>query len=198
MVNVPSLVDFLAAMVAEHLSDPEDMAHAEVLLARVSRRDGDAILAGLDLARLVGEAGKPDAIIASIERVEAEGALVQTMQVMILCFAVTRASYEARQDASAARRRLSLRADDLYPTIAAAGSEALDFVARLVGAACQHLATIAATRVPLVRVETGVPLPSTVLAFDLHGDAGRAQSLVARNRSATPLIMPTTFEAVVD
>jgi prophage DNA circulation protein len=59
-----------------------------------------------------------------------------------------------------------------------------------------HLSQTAAERAPAVRVETGVSLPSTLLAYDLYGDAGRAEALVDRNRVATSLVMPVSFEAV--
>ncbi len=52
------------------------------------------------------------------------------------------------------------------------------------------LSDIAANAVPMVRVETGISLPSSVLAYRLYGDAGRAEGLCGVARSLTPMLMP--------
>ncbi len=58
------------------------------------------------------------------------------------------------------------------------------------------ISDIAANAAPIVNVRTGISLPSTVLAYQLYGDAKRAQGMVDIAGAATPLVMPTTFDAL--
>ena len=111
--------------------------------------------------------------------------------------ATLRRRYAARQDAQAARSELAVAAsgviEDAGGTLGGDASEAL---AGVVGAAVETLTRIAADRAPLVRVETGISLPSVVLAYRLYGDPERSTELVERNKVATPAMMPVAFEAV--
>lgn len=111
--------------------------------------------------------------------------------------ATLRRAFPARQDAQAARSTLSAAAGPVIETAGGVlGDAAGDALAGVIGAAVQSLTRIAADRSPLVRVETGVSLPSVVLAYRLYGDPERSIELVARNRVATPAAMPVVIEAV--
>lgn len=189
--------DFLAALSADLLPDGDDRQAADALIAAIPSGGETGCIAALRLARLIGEAAEPTAVLEAADRMmpEASDAVTVAVRLLIACFATVRADYPARQDAAAARSRLGARADASYPVLSNAGAETLDWLVRLVGEAVSHLSAVAASRVPLVRVETGISLPSTLAAYDLYGDATRAGEIVARNRSATPMIMPSAFEA---
>jgi prophage DNA circulation protein len=170
--------------------DKEDLARVAGFAAVMSAS------AALDLARLVGEASDPVAFVDSARTTPVDGVPARYCLAVAGCFAAVRGDYAARQDAIAARTRLSADADALYPLLDDAGGDAVDFLVRLIGATVRALSDIAATRAPLVRVETKISLPSTLLAFDLYQAPERAAELVDRNRSATPFIMPSALEAV--
>jgi hypothetical protein len=106
-----------------------------------------------------------------------------------------RASYAVRQDATGARVALADATAVARVDIGELGPEAMDWLGGLLGEAAVALSREAADRAPLVRVETGVSLPATLLAFKLYGDPARAGELVERNRVATPAFMPVSFEA---
>ncbi len=48
----------------------------------------------------------------------------------------------------------------------------------------------------MVTVETGISLPSTLLAYKLYGDPARAGALCDVAGSMTPALMPARFEAL--
>jgi hypothetical protein len=172
------------------VSDGEDLARVSGFAAAGTNA------AALDLARLVGEASEPASLVDAVSKLDPDGMVARYCLAVAGCFAAVRADYPSRQDAIAARARLSDEVAAIYPLLGQAGADAVDFLVMLSGAAVRALSDIAASRAPLVRVETNVSLPSTVLAYDLYAAPERATELVQRNRSATPLIMPATLEAV--
>lgn len=103
--------------------------------------------------------------------------------------------YEARSDAIAARRRMSETADAVIPLYGALGDTIVSAFNELWGTAADYLSRSIATLAPVVLVEAPKALPSTLLAYRLYGDTTRASELVSRNKVATPLLMPTLFEA---
>lgn len=195
-------IAILLGVLADELIDDTDDRRAADRLAGATSSGGEAgMRAALDLAKLIGEAGDPAATLVALDRVMAAGdfgddALSIVASTVVACFATVRGDYPARQDATAARTALSARAEFAYPLVGGAGAEVLDFVVSLVGDAVLALSALAASRVPVVRVETGISLPSTLIAWDLYGAAGRAAEIVQRNRIATPLVMPAAFEAL--
>lgn len=189
--------DFLATLAVDLLPEGDDRQAADMQIAAIPKGGEVGCAAALRLARLIGEAADPVATLEAIDRrsIETNDAATVATRLVIACFAAVRADYPARQDAAAARSNLGARADASYPLLSRAGAEMLDWMVRLVGESVSHLSAVAASRVPLVRVETGISLPSTLAAYDLYGDATRAGEIVGRNRSATPMIMPSAFEA---
>lgn len=113
-----------------------------------------------------------------------------------LSIAAVRRAYQTRSDAAAARARLAELATPVLAELSASfGADAFAALAGLTGEAALDISRSAADRAPLVRVESGVSLPATVLAHALYGDATRAGEIVTRNRVATPCMMPVAFEA---
>ena len=188
------MVAWLTTLAAQLLVSDDDIAAMRALLLAASSGDGQAML---EACRMLGEAGDPVATLDAVA--DLPDALPQTVlaALVISSFASVRRDYRSRQDAAMARTVLGATAADAYGAIGSAfGYEALDWIVWLVGAAMIELSAIAATRAPLVRVETGISLPSTLLAFDLYGDPARAAEIVDRNRSGTAMLMPVTFEAL--
>ena len=172
---------------------------------------GDAAAAGTWLAGLgavvrqvarEGEGAAPafEAALAVAEPEEGAAAVVAVARGYLLAglaVAVLRASYAARQDATAARARFAGLASSVVERVGEVlGFAAGEALSDLAGETVTTLSRVAADRAPLVTVETGVSLPSVVLAWRLYGDAERSTELVGRNRVATAALMPVRFEAV--
>lgn len=187
----------LSRFAGQLIADGEDLAQA-ARLAQTAKAEGGAsgVSALMSLARLVGEASDASAFAEAAVLEEPEETLAKVALLVASCFAAVRADYPARPDAVGARQRIAAAADALYSELGVAGHDAVDFISRLAGATVLSLSSIAASRAPLVRVETAVSLPSTLIAFDLYGDPSRAAELVARNKAATPMVMPGVIEAL--
>lgn len=129
------------------------------------------------------------------ETLAAAGILV----VFGLSIAAPRISWISRPQARAARSRIASHGDTALAGISARGAEMVDlyrYLARIIEIAVLIVSEQAANAVPIVRVETGISLPSTVIAYHLYGDAARAQGVVDIARSTTPMLMPVGFEAL--
>ena len=195
--------DWLGAIGARRCDQADDLTLIARDLARVQPGSGAAAAAAmLDAARIIGEAGAPAGVLedteAPLETGEAAlDALLTILAVTMAAYAFVRQDYPASQDAAAAREDLLARAALAYD-LAGPGlsDEVFGYVATLVGEAALQLSRTAADRAPLVRVETGLSLPSTVIAWQLYRDPGRASEIVDRNKAATPAVMPTAFEAL--
>lgn len=119
------------------------------------------------------------------------------VEALALSIAGAKIDWPSRPAARAARSRIAasgdvalavasrLRSPDLYAWLAAAVSTSVRVVS-----------DIAANSVPVVRVETEMSLPSTLIAYRLYGEASRAGGVVDIARSATPLLMPSSFDAL--
>lgn len=113
-----------------------------------------------------------------------------------LAIAAVRRAYVARQDAARSRETLRAETEPTLAAIGALGDEAFGWIAALTGDAALALSRTAANRAPLTRVETRLSLSSIRAAYDLYGDANRANELVERNRVSTPAFLPLSFEAL--
>ena len=102
-----------------------------------------------------------------------------------------------QQSAVAARARIGMAMDGATDRIgAAAGLEVVSLLSEVANTCSAHLATLAADLKPLVQVATPRSAPSSVLAWELYGDPERGAELVDRNRTMTPLFMPTKVTAL--
>lgn len=191
------VLTILSGLARELIIDADDLASVDALAVAAQAGGDSGVTALLQLARLTGEAATdPGAVPDAVDRVQDETPLWRLLALVVVCFAAVRADYPSRQDAQAARTAISDRADTVYSEASVYGPETIAWLVSMTGAATLYLSRTAAERAPAVRVETGVSLPATLLAYDLYGDAGRAQELVDRNRVATSLVMPVSFEAV--
>lgn len=191
-------MDWLGDLIASFVLDDDDAVVARQMALAVTSGGAVGATAFLETCRRIGEgADDPEDLIKALDLLEEPDAVSRLGMLVIRCFAVVRIDYESRQAAQRARFQLSTVADDVYETVAGSfGADALSWIARLVGEAVQQVSAIAASKAPVVRVETGLSLPSSLLAFDLYGDPERGRELVLRNGLGTPLVMPTAFEAL--
>lgn len=178
------------------LVDIEDRAIASRLAISAQSGSATGVEALLSLARLVGEAADANELASALDLASVGGVPAQLALFVADCFSAARRDYPTRQDAIAIRTRIAAKADSLYPLLSPAGAEAVAFVARLAGQVVISLSAVAASRASLVRVETGLSLSSAFMAWELYGDPQRAGELVRRNRVATPMLMPASFEAL--
>lgn len=191
-------MEWLNALVDRFILDRDDATLARRSILAVASGGVAGATAFLESCRMIGEAAADpaeliEALDAQLVDVDAIGSLV------IRTFASVRVTYPSRQDAQAARASLSVAADAVYDV---AGSQygpiVMAWLVRLVGIAIVEISALAAARAPLVRVETGLSLPSSLIAYDLYGDPERGREIVLRNRAATPFILPVVLEALAE
>ncbi|HEV2501482.1 MAG TPA: hypothetical protein VGV39_00305 [Mesorhizobium sp.] len=191
------MTDWLFRLCDRLLTDADDRIVAQQKQATIAAGGTDAAAAFLELCRLAGEAADPAAALIALDEVEDAEPVDLLGLLVIHAFADLRASYPAQPDASAARERLALRAEAAYPAIGdMLGHAVLDFTVRMVGEATVQLSRLAANAAPLVRVETGISLPSSLIAFDLYGQASRGAEIMERNRCGTPMMLPSPLKAL--
>lgn len=127
-------------------------------------------------------------------------ALAATVEVACLGEAfVAEAStaFSDRRSATEARARIGRAMDGASDRISIAlGQEVLAMLSGVARETSGHLALLATSLQPVVRVEAGRSYPSTALAWGLYGDPARAADLVQRNRCGTPLFLPASVEAI--
>lgn len=161
----------------------------------------EAAAAALNAAIIIGEsvttAADADRLIASAgtARTENEAATLVIAAVAASC-AAPRADWRNTRAAQAARQALSGLLETAYAECSARfGAEALRAVSSIGGMATRALSEISANLVPIVRAETGISLPSALIAWDLYADPRRAGDLVATAGAVTPMLMPIAFDA---
>jgi len=192
-------LDYLGSLARELITDDDDLLQVDGLMVAAQAGGMAGVIALLQVAQLIGEAADDAAAVPSaLDRTPAADALWAVAGLVTASFAAVRADYPSRQDAQAARAAISARAETVYASAGVFGSDLVDWLVSLTGITVIHLSRTAAERSPAVRVETGVSLPSTLLAYDLYGSAARAGEIVDRNRISTSLVMPVSFEALAE
>lgn len=167
-------------------TDPAEWASAQIDAWRAIGQHNDAdraapqslqILAGLDQTSPA----------ATIERAG------------VLCgfaIAAARKDHKGRADAQSDRAALSAASALVLDAVSSSlDGNSFSWLSAVTGSAAMEISRAAANRAPLVRVETGISMPSVVLAHALYNDASRAGELVDRNATATPAFMPVSIEA---
>jgi hypothetical protein len=177
----------LVALAPSAVADPAAFVQAFGALATALAGGGDAAVVGSHIATVLGEIDIEYGFPAALAAVLA-GAY---------CACLIRTDYPAQPDAAAARDLVRVLARRIgEPLGDALGFVAADAFDLMTGQTAVELSRIAASRAPLVRVETGISLPSTLLAWELYEDPERAGELVERNRVSTPMLMPVAIEAL--
>lgn len=111
--------------------------------------------------------------------------------------ALSQGSFVDRQSALAAKIALASDTDATLERVAVVcGEDVWAATAQGVAYAADYLAARALDLRPIILVNAAVSLPATAAAWALYGDPSRAAEIVARNRVATPALMPRSFEAL--
>lgn len=183
------------------VTDSGDSALLAGYAVKAAGTGADAAAAAINAAIIIGESvtasADADRLIASAgaARNASEAATLVIATVAASC-AVPRADWRTTRAAQAAREALSGLLDLAYAECSARfGADALRAVSGIGGTAIRALSEISANLVPIVRAETGISLPSALIAWDLYADPSRAGDVVATAGSVTPMLMPIAFDA---
>jgi hypothetical protein len=178
---------------------------ALIALAEQASPDAASFVAGLGVAAS-GLASGGDAavvgsgiavILADLVPADSFGAAVAAVLAGAYCACLIKGNYPAQPDAAAARDIVKAMVNRIGERLGnALGFKVAEAFEVMTGQTAVELSRIAASRAPLVRVETGISLPSTLLAWELYQDPDRAGELVGRNRVSTPQLMPIAIEAL--
>lgn len=194
-------IEDLAAVIVTDAEDAADLATRIAAAPNLSAQDFS--LEVLSLARVVAEsvdaASDFDLISSAVQVDGTTLPVLQILQAMALAIAGVRVDWPSRPSARRARSRMASSGDialSAASALGAGGAETFAWLASLVAVSSRLISDLAANAAPIVRVQTGVSLPSTVLAYQLYGDANRAEAMIDIAGAATPLVMPTHFDAL--
>ncbi|ATN32909.1 hypothetical protein ACO34A_03725 [Rhizobium sp. ACO-34A] len=198
------ICDWLSTLAATLVTDAIDAADVADRIAAAPDLDADAFaVEALALMRIIAESvTTPDGfdVIKAVTFDTTDTADAAAILLAVgLCIAGPRSGWISRPQARAARERIGTAGTEALALVSARGAVAVDlyvWLSRLVDVAVRLVSDQAADAVPVVRVETGISLPSTVLAYQIYGDAGRAESLVEIAGASTPMLMPVAFDAL--
>ncbi|KAA3510098.1 hypothetical protein [Agrobacterium rosae] len=199
-----SILQWIADLASSIVTDAEDVSDIASRIANAPDLDASAFaLEVLALTRVVAENADAtsdfDLIGAALQVDASTLSIMKTLQAMAMTIAGVRISWPSRPSARRARARISLAGDDALGSasaLGAAGAQTYAWLSSLVAVSCRLISDIAANAAPIVQVQTGVSLPSTVLAYQLYGDANRAGAMIDIAGASTPLVMPTHFDAL--
>lgn len=201
VVSVCSWLVDLASVLIDDVDDLSNFTSRAAALPLQSLTDRASEL--LSMAREIGESvASPDEFdalkVVSFSSGDAQDIGAILLAVGLAC-AGGRAEWISRPQARAGRERIAAVGVGALSIVSAIGAEAADlygWLTELTQISIRLVSDIAADLVPVVRVETGISLPSSVLAYKLYGDATRAGNLVDIAGSATPMLMPVGFDAL--
>jgi prophage DNA circulation protein len=197
-----AVLSWLTEMVADVVTDAIDKRDLtrRIAVAR-SRTVKEFAPEILSIARVIGDSvvSLTDFDRISIP-VAADGETRDAMAIveaLALSIAGAKIDWPSRPAARAARSRIAAAGDIALAVASRLRSpELYAWLAAVVSISVRVVSDIAANSVPVVRVETEMSLPSTLLAYRLYSDASRAAGVVEIARSATPLLMPSAFDAL--
>lgn len=199
--DVSAIIAWLEAVAGAVVVDAEDQVE---LAQRLDVADDLPVelfvFEAVDLVRIIAE-NVGDAtgfsVLAAVD-LDAGGTrdFVLVLSAVALALAVGRVDWPSRPAARSARATLQLRAEQAYAVAAPLSADLYSWLRALVQVAVRLVSEIAANSAPLVQVSTPISIASTVAAYHLYGDANRAGDVVDIARSGTPMLMPSSFEAL--
>ncbi|MBB4952768.1 hypothetical protein H4S14_000810 [Agrobacterium vitis] len=202
--NKLDVANWLAGLVSTLVTDALDADDLATRLASAVDLDAaDFAAESIDIMRVIAESvNTPHGFDALREGRFDDSDTASAASILLavgLCIAGGRAGWTSRPSARAGRAKIAAQGDAALTIVSAMGADGVDlytWLSRLIDVAVRLVSDQAANAVPVVRVETGISLPSTTLAYRLYGDASRAEGLVDIAQSATPMIMPAIFNAL--
>lgn len=204
MVVKSEIADWLSVLSSVLVTDALDLDDLTTRLAALPVLGGEAFaIEALQLMRVIAESVVDPVGFDSLKLSSFSDAQTDAAAQILLCVGLSlsapRVAWISRPQARSARGRLQVAGEAALGHASALGAAAVDlyqWLSRLIEISVRIVSERAADAVPVVRVESGISLPSTVLAYQLYGDAKRAEGLVDIARSATPMLMPVAFEAL--
>ncbi|MBX5112684.1 hypothetical protein [Rhizobium lentis] len=199
-----TVLAWLADLAATIVSDVDDLADVTARIAAAPALDSAAFATeALALMRIIAESvTAPDDFDRISVPAMATGETAKASEILVAmgaAIAGCRAEWPSRPAARRARSRVSSAGDagaEAAGTLGGDGADLYAWLSAVTAISCRLISEIAADAAPVIRIETGISLPSTVLAYQLYGDAARADALVDLAGSATPMVMPTQFDAL--
>ncbi|KWV42133.1 hypothetical protein AS026_21225 [Rhizobium altiplani] len=199
-----TILSWLADLSAAIVTDADDLSDVSARIATAPDLEAAAFASEvLSLMRIIAEsADEPDDFDKLAQGLSVAGDTADAVSIMLgmgLAIAGSRIEWPSRPSARRVRSRVSVAGDTASSAIDKLGGDGADLYAwstSVTAIACRLISDIAANAAPIIKVSTGVSMPSTVLAYQLYGDATRAAGLVDIANSATPLVMPTLFDAL--
>jgi prophage DNA circulation protein len=193
---------WLSGRTAVVVDDGGDLAAMADRLAAVPDLGAAAFAAEiLDLARILGESARTATAFRALlvtGDFDHDGAreTVLILSAAAAALSIGRVAWLSRPAARRARGDLVGRAQEAYAVARGFEPDLYAWLSGLVAVAVRLVSAIAADATPIVRVESGISLPSTVLAYRMYGDATRAGQLVDIAGAGTPMVMPVAFDAL--
>ncbi len=203
-VDRVAICAWLADLATVLVLDEDDAADFRTRVDAAPALDASGFAAEcLSLMRVIGESVSLPAEFDSLKAgVFAHSETVDAGSILLaagLALAGARVSWISRPQARSGRERVSSAGDAALAVVSTIGADAADlygWLSNLVQISVRLISDIAADLVPVVWIETGISMPSTVLAYKLYGDASRAGGLVDIAGSSTPMLMPVGFDAL--
>jgi hypothetical protein len=203
-VDRNALCAWLSELGSVLVDDEDDLADFTTRIAAAPNLGAASFAAeSLSLMQMIAESVVSQDGFSALKSGEfAEGETDNASKILLavgLALAGGRADWISRPQARAGRERIVTAGDAALSVVSSVGGDAAalyGWLSNLVQIAVRLVSDIAANLAPVVRVETGISMPSSVLAYKLYGDAGRASSLVDIANSATPMLMPVGFDAL--
>ncbi|MBB2841468.1 UNVERIFIED_ORG: hypothetical protein GGE64_005251 [Rhizobium etli] len=199
-----AVLSWLADLAATIVADQDDLADVTARIAAAVALDAAAFSAeAMELMRIVAESvTDPEEFDRIAVPASASGETRSAMAIMAAmgaAIAGCRAEWPSRPSARRARSRVAAAGEagtSAADTLGGDGADLYSWLSAITAISCRLISDIAADAAPVIRVQTGLSLPSTVLAYQLYGDASRAGALVDLAGAATPMVMPTLFDAL--
>lgn len=198
------ILSWLSDLVSALVTDSIDLDDLSDRLTSASALGAIAFSAEvLQLTRIAAESVSVSADFGRfVAPVEVDNETAKAFAILVavgLAISGTRIDWPSRPAARDARSAIAAAADAAFSVTSNIGADGADLYAWLSGVtsiAIRVVSDVAANAVPMIRVETGISLPSSVLAYKLYADASRAEGLTDIARSLTPMLMPSGFEAL--
>ncbi|OWV94271.1 hypothetical protein ATY81_12530 [Rhizobium sp. R72] len=199
-----TILSWLADLSAAIVTDADDLSDVAIRIAAAPGLDSSAFASeALSLMRVIAESVDDpsdfDRLAQPIASTRATADAIAILLGMGLAVAACRPDWPSRPMARRARSRVASAGEAAGAAIdqlGGDGAELYAWSANITATAVRVISDLEADAAPIIKVSTGVSLPSTVLAYQLYGDAKRADGLVDIAGSATPLVMPVLFDAL--
>lgn len=204
MRDITALLAWIGSLSAAIVTDTDDRMRFAAAIESAPKLDAGLFsVSAIDMARVIGDSvsdtGGFQTLAVPHGLPPPLSAAGDVLQAVMISLAAVKVAWPSRPSARACRDRIGAAVERGLAAAVEIGADGADLYAwlsDLSGIAVQVVSELAANGVPVVTVRTGISLPSSLMAYHLYGDAGRAGDVVDVSRSSTPMLMPTRFQAL--